>query len=237
MGWHKKYIRDFGLEWRFFRVTSLCMPNLMYTQYGISADVVRKFTKTIYQSKMKNKNKIKGDGSTNTIVQTEKGDIKIGKIVNQSNEQTNVPTKKVTTIETGITSSIAMLIATIALLADFLTMILNFGQLFNLSGVIRNGLLITLILVAVFSMFIILISTELKRKGFSGLLPGTQFASDYVFTTSTDNKILLVKLKMTCPRCFSQMTIGYKEDGYYRICKRNNDHNLKFDYTTLDNLK
>jgi len=186
---------------------------------------------------MKNKNRIKGDGSTNTILQTEMGDIKIGKIVNQSNEQTNVPAKKVTTIETGLTSSIAMLIAIIALLADFSTMILNFDQLLNLSGVIRNGLLIALILVAVFSMFIIFISIELKRKGFSGLLPGTQFASDYVFTTSTDNKILIVKLKITCPRCFSQMTIGYKEDRYYCICKRNSDHNLKFDYTTLDNLK
>jgi len=185
---------------------------------------------------MKNKNKIKGKGSTNTIVQTERGDIRIDKIVNQSNELISVPTEKVKTIKTGLTSSVATLIAVIALLIDFSALILNFGQFLNVNSIIRNGLLIFFMSVAIFSFFVIIITIELRRKGFSSLLPGTPFTSEYIFTLGTENRIWVQKLKMTCPKCYSQMTIGSRPNGYYFICKRNSDHSLKFDYTTLDHL-
>ena len=185
---------------------------------------------------MKNKNEISGNINVNNIIQSENGNIIFQDSLNQKSGYYHIPTAKEKIIKTGITPVFAAIIAVIALVADFTSSYLNLKQILHGNTNLSMFTVIILGAIAFFSFAIFIVARKLISKGFSTIFPVTQFHSKFVLSLDEEGKVLITKLKMTCPKCNSVITIGNYTDGYYAMCKRNSDHNLKFDYTTLDDI-
>ena len=177
---------------------------------------------------MENTNNIYGDHNTNNNYQTEQGNI----YINDSKQSKPIKTQKEQEISTGISINGARIIAIIALLADFTTLVLNSKQM---PSSLNLFWIISAITIPIFVVITIWVK-ELKTRKFSSILPGIKIPSQYVFLLNKQNKIVLTKLRMNCPKCNSEMKIAIVQNECYAYCERNPDHNMKFDYTTLDNI-
>ena len=182
------------------------------------------------------KNEVKGNGNSNNFIQTNSGDINIREVVSRANEVIDIPTKKVVIKKMPLNNSSTIVVLALAFLADFTTAVLNFKQIAKGVGTVNIGIAFLVVLIAVILFFLLTIALELRRREFSSLLPWMQVASSYVFVLDEDQRPVLLKLKMTCPKCNRSMTIKYEWNGYSAVCKRDPDHNIRFDYTTLDGL-
>jgi len=181
---------------------------------------------------MKNTNKISGEKHTISIIQTEKGDINITNSMYIQPNYTKIQTQKEKELNTGITLNSAKIIAIIALLANFTTLYLNLVQIFSS---LNMYWIISFITIPIF-IVIVTLTKELKTRRFSTILPGIRIPSQYVFLLNKQNKIVLTKLQMNCPKCNSEMRIAIVKNECYACCERNPSHNMIFDYTTLDNI-
>lgn len=186
---------------------------------------------------MKNVNKTKGNANTNTFLEIKNSKVNIDNVfINQSNTTalgSRGDFEKIRVIETNINNFVALAIAVIAFFADLSTLILNFAQFDFLKSSLGKSVYVFQISTAIISILVILATNELRRKRFSTLVPGTSLQFDYVLTLDENNSINIERIKQKCPNCSSSMKVGIKIDSYYLRCKRNSDHDLKFDYTKL----
>ena len=178
------------------------------------------------------KNKNKNGNNINNNFQTEMGNI----YIYDSKQSNPIETQKEQEINTGLSLNgariIARIIAIIALLANFSTLFLNLKQM---SSSLDLFWIISAITIPIFVVITIWVK-ELKTRKFSSILPGIKIPSQYVFLLNKQNEIVLTKLRMNCPKCNSEMKVAIVQNECYAYCKRNPNHNMKFDYTTLDNI-